>query len=139
MKKSWAVESEAVLSIIQSTPGLKAGEIRARVKEKYNLDINAVQLGSILSVLYDNNRIKKEGVGHNMVYAPKQEGEPPNEKRKKPDTTALAKPDKPTPFVHIIEIPRATLKLLVQAHIDADTPLEGTFGKAMLCAMKKLI
>jgi hypothetical protein len=41
--------------------------------------------------------------------------------------------------VHMIEIPRATLKVLVQAHIEADTPMEGVFGKAMLCALKKLI
>lgn len=41
--------------------------------------------------------------------------------------------------VHMIEIPRATLKVLVQAHIEADTPMEGAFGKAMLCALKKLI
>jgi hypothetical protein len=41
--------------------------------------------------------------------------------------------------VHMIEIPRATLKVLVQAHIEADTPMEGAFSKAMLCALKKLI
>jgi biotin operon repressor len=60
-----------------------------------------------------------------------------------PGTTKPVKPTLPeaskAAIVHMIEIPRATLKVLVQAHIEADTPMEGAFGKAMLCALKKLI